>query len=218
MMNFQIIKNQEDLLVSIFNQSLHKLDQRLRIHLIFVYHEPDLALISSPGNQIDSFASGVKHNCWCFTTGSITTSMVAFITQSRLIAPLDLRLFFFSSFSNLWVLFFQPGVYSFRILPVCFPQRSLRGKPLSFQVFAYSSNRHIYRPKLLDQLLNCKARPQSEGQFQLVGAFIFHCFLQLFLLLRCQCPVTAKGEAPLFDLNSLFTAIKAGFVPFAGRR
>ena len=60
--DFQIIKNQEYLLVRIFNKSLEKLDQRLGIHLIFVYHETYLALVDEQRNQINLFATS-KHSC-----------------------------------------------------------------------------------------------------------------------------------------------------------
>ena len=216
MMNFQVVNNQKDFLVSIFNQPIHKLDQRLGIHFVFVNHEAYFSLIGDRRNQIDSFASRMKLDFGCLSTGSITSPMVAIVTQPCLIAPMNFCAFYFCSLGNFRVFVIQPGFHSLGILFVSFFQGLLRRKTPSIQVLADGPNRHIQGPQLLDELLNSDACPQCKSKFHLIRAFVPYCFLQFFFLLFCQCAAASLWTAAFFDRYSWFTASKIGFVPFAG--
>jgi hypothetical protein len=133
--------------------------------------------------------------------------MVAIITQSGFITPMDFGVLFLGSLSNFRIVLIQPGLDRFGILFVCPTQGLLGRESPSFQVFANGPNRHVNRPQLFNQLLNRNAGPQHERQLQLVRAFIVYAFLQYLLLLRTQGAAAALRATSLFYPKGFFATV-----------
>jgi hypothetical protein len=152
-MNPEMIQYQKYFLVRVFDKPIHKSNQCLRVHLVFINHKPDLALVGHCWDQIYTLASWVYFYGWCFPAGGITSAMIAVITKTCLIAPVDFSLFFFRFYGNGRVFFFLPSRYCLWVLSIGFAQWFLRGVIPSFQIFAHCPYGHFDWKKFLYELL-----------------------------------------------------------------
>ena len=93
MMNPQVVKNQKDLLICTFDESLYKLEKRLRVHGVSIDHESNFTLIGYRRNQINSLTLGRKSNGRRFPARRIASTMLAVITKTGFVTPLNFSIF-----------------------------------------------------------------------------------------------------------------------------
>ena len=56
--NLQIVKDEIDFATRILDQPMHESYQALAVHVLFVEHEPDLALVGDGRDHVDSVLLG----------------------------------------------------------------------------------------------------------------------------------------------------------------
>lgn len=92
-MDSQIVENQEDHALGISGQPYHEVDQYVSVHTAVEEPEVHHALVGHRRDEIDRFPLGIELDHRCLILWSISSSMLAVVSQTRFITPLNFGIF-----------------------------------------------------------------------------------------------------------------------------
>ena len=94
------------------------------------------------------------------------------IDHCRLIAPVDLRVFFFGALLDLRIALVEPLLHCNRRLLIGAADRILRRETTALEILAHATHRKANAALTFDQKHDGGPRPQSEIELQLLGALV----------------------------------------------
>ena len=105
MMDPQIVENQDDFPLGIFDQAVHELNEPLRIHAAFKQAKAHFPLVVDRRNHVERLSVDLQAQHRGLALRSIAASMLTVGPQARLIPPVDLRPFALRSSLNRRIVF-----------------------------------------------------------------------------------------------------------------
>ena len=171
-MGTQIIQNQKNLMVRVFNQPTHKFNQELAGHVVPVHHKSDQALVGDGRDHIDTALFGRKSYHRRFPLGGKAPRPISIRLESGLVAPMNHRFFFLRLGHQTGIFCFQPMLDHLRVLLIRPFNRFLWCKSPALQISTYGPDGHLHTVELLDQKPDSLPGPQGKGQIQLIRCLI----------------------------------------------
>lgn len=182
----QVVQNQEHLAPGIPNQACQESNQHRGCHCFPIEHEANFPLIGDRGDHVRGESTAGHSLNRCLTRRRIAPAMLAVATDTRFVAPVNLRPFILGALGNARVTFLEPSFHQFRFLLVGLLQRLLRCETPAFKILADRPNRHIDLETTMDQLLHRRPCPECKGQLELVRHLLADQLLYRPLLFYAQ--------------------------------
>ncbi|TWT45153.1 hypothetical protein RAS1_15750 [Phycisphaerae bacterium RAS1] len=168
-MHRMTVHDQEHAPPPLAQQAAAEADEDLGVERAFEDQEAQMAAVGDAGHQVGPEALPRAGNHWRDAAPAVAAAGLMIAARPELVAPVNLAVFGLGLLHDRRILLLLPALHGRRVAFVRPPQRLLRREAPALQVAARRSHRNVQAGALRDQVADRLARPEREGQLELIG-------------------------------------------------